>query len=88
MTKQFTTQTTLSTLNSLIVKLIDEKWLKDRNEHLALMGKPKEKNKDKKNKVRKDNKRQTDKKKNAGKGKGKDGKCTYCEKKTHAEENC
>lgn len=57
---------------------------------MALMGKFKGgKGKDKNKKDKKDkDKGSKDKKKNAGKGKGKDGKCPFCKKGIHAEENC
>ena len=81
----------LSFLNSLIVKLVNKKWLKDRHKNLALMKKFKENDRNKKNKKNKknnkNNKKSKNKKKNAEKKKEKNEKCTYCEKKIHAKKN-
>ena len=64
-------------LNDLIIKLIDEECLKERNEKLALMSK-KRNYKDKKKK---------NKKRNVNKNKNKNKMYTYCKKAVHSENN-
>jgi len=65
-------------LNDLIVKLIDEEYLKERNEKLVLMSK-KRNYKDKKKK---------NKKRNVNKNKNENEMYTYCKKAVHFENNC
>jgi len=64
-------------LNNLIVKLIDEEHLKEKNEKLVLMSK-KRNYKDKKKK---------NKKRNADKSKNKNEMYTYCKKAVHFKNN-
>jgi len=64
-------------LNDLIIKLINEEHLKERNEKLALMSKKKN-HKDKKKK---------NKKRNVNKSKNKDKMYTYCKKIVHFKNN-
>jgi len=64
-------------LNDLIIKLINEEHLKERNEKLALMSKKKN-HKDKKKK---------NKKRNINKSKNKDEMYTYCKKIVHFKNN-
>jgi len=65
-------------LNDLIIKLIDEEYLKERNEKLVLMSK-KRNHKDKK---KKNKKRNTDKSKNENE------MYTYYKKAVHFKNNC
>jgi len=65
-------------LNDLIIKLIDEEHLKERNEKLVLMSK-KRNYKDKKKK---------NKKRNVSKSKNENEMYTYCKKAVHSENNC
>jgi len=65
-------------LNDLIIKLIGEEYLKERNEKLVLMSKKKNyKDKKKKNKKR-----------NADKSKNKNEIYIYCKKAVHFKNNC
>jgi len=64
-------------LNNLIVKLIDEECLKERNEKLALMSKKKN-HKDKKKK---------NKKRNVDKSKNKNKMYTHYKKAVHSKNN-
>ncbi len=64
-------------LNDLIIKLIDEEHLKERNEKLVLMSK-KRNHKDKKKK---------NKKRNVSKSKNENEMYTYCKKAVHSENN-
>ncbi len=64
-------------LNDLIIKLIDEEHLKERNEKLALMSK-KRNHKDKKRK---------NKKRNIDKSKNKNEMYIHCKKAVHSENN-
>jgi len=64
-------------LNNLIVKLINEECLKERNEKLILMSK-KRNYKDKKKK---------NKKRNVNKNKNKNKMYTYCKKAVYSENN-
>jgi len=77
MTKHSETHNVISFLNNLIVKLIDEECLKERNEKLALMSK-KRNHKDKKRK---------NKKRNINKNKNKNEMYTYCKKAVYSENN-
>jgi len=65
-------------LNNLIVKLINEEHLKEKNEKLALMNKKKN-HKDKKKK---------NKKRNVDKNKNENEMYIYCKKAVHSENNC
>jgi len=77
MMKHSKTHNVISFLNDLIVKLIDEECLKERNEKLALMSKKKNyKDKKKKNKKR-----------NVNKSKNENEMYTYCKKAVHFENN-
>jgi len=67
----------ISFLNDLIIKLIDEECLKERNEKLALMSK-KRNHKDKKKK---------NKKRNADKNKNENEMYIYCKKAVHFKNN-
>ncbi len=68
----------ISFLNDLIAELIDEEYLKERNEKLVLMSK-KRNHKDKKKK---------NKKRNADKSKSKNEMYTHCKKAVHFKNNC
>ena len=67
----------ISFLNDLIIKLIDEEHLKERNEKLALMSK-KRNHKDKKKK---------NKKRNIDKSKNENEMYIYCKKAVHFKNN-
>jgi len=67
----------ISFLNNLIAELIDEEYLKERNEKLVLMSKKKN-HKDKKKK---------NKKRNADKSKNENEMCIYCKKAVHFKNN-
>ncbi len=77
MTKCFKTYNVILFLNDLIVKLIDEECLKEKNEKLVLMSK-KRNHKDKKKK---------NKKRNADKSKNKNKMYIYCKKAVHFKNN-
>ena len=64
-------------LNNLIIKLIDEEYLKERNEKLVLMSKKKN-HKDKKKK---------NKKRNVNKNKNENEIYIYCKKAVHFKNN-
>jgi len=68
----------VSFLNDLIIKLIDEECLKERNEKLVLMNKKKN-HKDKKKK---------NKKRNVNKNKNENEMCIHCKKAVHSKNNC
>jgi len=68
----------ISFLNNLIIKLIDEECLEERNEKLVLMSKKKN-HKDKKKK---------NKKRNADKNKSENEMCTHYKKAVHFKNNC
>ena len=77
MMKHFRAYNVILFLNDLIVKLIDEECLKERNEKLVLMSKKKNyKDKKKKNKKR-----------NADKNKNKNEIYIYCKKAVHFKNN-
>ena len=76
--KYFKTHNVILFLNNLIIKLIDEEYLKERNEKLVLMSK-KRNHKDKKKK---------NKKRNVDKNKNKNEMCIYCKKTVHFKNNC
>ncbi len=77
MMKCFRAHNVILFLNDLIVKLIDEEHLKERNEKLALMSKKKNyKDKKKKNKKR-----------NADKNKNENEMYIYCKKVVHFKNN-
>ncbi len=77
MMKCFKTYNVILTLNDLIIKLIDEECLKEKNEKLALMSKKKNyKDKKKKNKKR-----------NVNKNKNKNEMYTHCKKAVHFKNN-
>ncbi len=78
MTKHFKICNVISFLNNLIIKLIDEECLKERNKKLVLMSKKKN-HKDKKRK---------NKKRNADKNKNKNEMCIHCKKAVHFKNNC
>ncbi len=78
MMKYFKTHNVILFLNNLIIKLIDEEYLKERNEKLVLMSK-KRNHKDKKKK---------NKKRNVDKNKNKNEMCIYCKKTVHFKNNC
>ena len=75
--KCFKTHNVISFLNNLIIKLIDEECLKEKNEKLVLMSK-KRNHKDKKKK---------NKKRNADKNKNKNEIYTHYKKAVHSENN-
>jgi len=75
--KHFKTYNVILFLNDLIVKLINEECLKERNEKLALMSKKKN-HKDKKRK---------NKKKNADKNKNENEMYIYCKKAVYFKNN-
>ncbi len=77
MMKCFKAHNVILFLNDLIIKLINEEHLKERNEKLALMSKKKN-HKDKKKK---------NKKRNVNKSKNKDEMYTYCKKIVHFKNN-
>jgi len=77
MTKCFKTYNVILFLNDLIVKLIDEECLKEKNEKLVLMSK-KRNHKDKKKK---------NKKRNADKSKNKNEMYIYCKKAVYFKKN-
>jgi len=75
--KCFKTHNVILTLNDLIIKLIDEECLKEKNEKLSLMSKKKNyKDKKKKNKKR-----------NVNKNKNKNEMYTHCKKAVHFKNN-
>jgi len=76
--KHFKTYNVILFLNNLIVKLIDEECLKERNEKLVLMSK-KRNYKDKKKK---------NKKRNVNKSKNENEIYIYCKKAVHFKNNC
>ncbi len=78
MMKHFKTYNVILFLNNLIVKLIDEECLKERNEKLVLMSK-KRNYKDKKKK---------NKKRNVNKSKNENKIYIYCKKAVHFKNNC
>jgi len=78
MMKHFKTYNVTLFLNNLIVKLIDEECLKERNEKLVLMSK-KRNYKDKKKK---------NKKRNVNKSKNENEIYIYCKKAVHFKNNC
>ncbi len=78
MMKHFKTYNVILFLNNLIVKLIDEECLKERNEKLVLMSK-KRNYKDKKKK---------NKKRNVNKSKNENEIYIYCKKAVHFKNNC
>jgi len=71
------THNVILSLNNLIIKLIDEECLEERNEKLVLMNK-KRNHKDKKRK---------NKKRNADKNKNKNEMYIYCKKAVHFKNN-
>ncbi len=77
MTKCFKTHNVILFLNDLIIKLINEEHLEERNEKIALMSK-KRNHKDKK---------KMNKKRNADKNKNENKMYTYCKKAVHSENN-
>ncbi len=77
MIKHFKTHNVILFLNDLIVKLIDEECLKEKNEKLVLMSK-KRNHKDKKKK---------NKKRNADKSKSKNEMCIHCKKIVYFKNN-
>ena len=77
MMKCFKAHNVILFLNNLIVKLIDEEHLKEKNEKLALMSK-KRNYKDKKKK---------NKKRNVDKSKSKNEMYIYCKKAVHFKNN-
>ena len=72
------THNVISFLNNLIVKLIDEECLKERNEKLALMSKQKNHN----------DKKRKNKKRNVNKNKNENEMYIYYKKAVHSENNC
>jgi len=78
MTKHFKIHNVILILNDLIVKLIDEEHLKERNKKLVLMSKKKN-HKDKKKK---------NKKRNADKNKSKNEMYIHCKKAVYFKNNC
>ncbi len=76
--KCFKAYNVISFLNDLIVKLINEEHLEERNEKLVLMSK-KRNHKDKKRK---------NKKRNAEKNKNENEMYIHCKKAVHSENNC
>ena len=78
MIKHSKTHNEILFLNDLIVKLIDEECLKERNEKLVLMSKKKN-YKDKKRK---------NKKRNISKDKNKNEMYIYCKKAVYFKNNC
>ncbi len=77
MMKYFKTHNVILFLNDLIIKLIDEECLKEKNEKLVLMSKKKNyKDKKKKNKKR-----------NINKNKSKNEMYIYCKKAVHFKNN-
>jgi len=76
--KCFKTHNVILFLNNLIIKLIDEECLKEKNEKLVLMSK-KRNHKDKKKK---------NKKRNADKSKNKNEMYIHCKKAVHFKNNC
>ncbi len=78
MMKCFKTHNVILFLNNLIIKLIDEECLKEKNEKLVLMSK-KRNHKDKKKK---------NKKRNADKSKNKNEMYIHCKKAVHFKNNC
>jgi len=78
MIKHFRVYNVILFLNNLIIKLIDEECLKERNEKLVLMSKKKNyKDKKKKNKKR-----------NADKNKNENDMYIYYKKVIHSKNNC
>ena len=77
MMKCFKAYNVILFLNDLIAELIDEEYLKERNEKLALMSKKKN-HKDKKKK---------NKKRNVNKNKNENEMYIYCKKAVHSENN-
>ncbi len=75
--KHFRAHNVILILNDLIIKLIDEECLKERNKKLALMSK-KRNYKDKKKK---------NKKRNVDKNKNKNEMYIYCKKAVHFKNN-